>query len=115
MTGNILNAYELFQKHEKLTDVQLERLLGINPNSVRPIRLKLEAMGLIRRLKAKKNHIRGRRSSQHTRMHTLYKLVKNPVKVVSLSPVEIRVDNLLKKVSQLEKMLLVLKKQLSRG
>jgi len=114
MKGHQSKAYELFQKHEKLTDVQLQRLLAINPNSVRPLRLNLEKQGLIRRMKAKKKHTRGRSSNNHDGMHTIYKIVRNPIEIKRATGLEANLDNLIKRVEQLNKALILLKAKIVR-
>lgn len=49
-------VHNLFLKHRRLTDIQIQRLLPeVNTNSIRPSRLKLERMGLIRRTNDKLN------------------------------------------------------------
>jgi transcription initiation factor IIE alpha subunit len=103
-------AYDLFLEHGSLTDVQLHKFLGVNPNSVRPVRLKLEEMGLIRRMKAKKKHTRGRSSNNRVGHHTIFKLIKNP-KLVEISPLEKKYQRMLIKVKQLEIILLDLIKK----
>jgi transcription initiation factor IIE alpha subunit len=68
-------ALMLFQKHGELTDIQLDRLLGINPNSVRPLRLQLQREGHIVKTDEKKKHTRGRGKRGY---YTIYKVVNNP-------------------------------------
>ena len=46
---------ELFKRRKKLTDMELQALLGCNPNSVRPCRLNLLKKGLIRKTGIKKH------------------------------------------------------------
>jgi transcription initiation factor IIE alpha subunit len=53
----------------------LDRLLGINPNSVRPLRLQLQREGHIVKTDEKKKHTRGRGKKGY---YTIYKVVNNP-------------------------------------
>lgn len=103
-------AYNLFVKHGKLTDIQLQKLLDVNPNSVRPVRLTLERKGLIRRMKEKKKHTRGRIIDSRKGHYTVFKLVKNP-KLVEYSAKEQKYSKLLAKIKQLEAMVLALIKK----
>lgn len=68
-------ALQLFQKHGQLTDIELDRLLGINPNSVRPLRLQLQREGHIVKTGEKKKHTRGRGTKGY---YTIYKVVNSP-------------------------------------
>ena len=68
-------ALVLFQKHGQLTDIELDRLLGINPNSVRPLRLQLQREGHIVKTGEKKKHTRGRGTKGY---YTIYKVVNSP-------------------------------------
>jgi len=110
MTGISNETYKLFQKHKELTDMQLQQLLKVNPNSIRPVRLKLEQMGLIVRTTAKKNHKRGRISTNKTGQYTIYKLVNNPKKVKSMSTIQLKIYRTLVKVRQIESSLVNLLK-----
>ena len=49
-------VFNLFTKHRRLTDIQIQRLLPeVNVNSIRPCRLDLEKKGLILRTSSKLN------------------------------------------------------------
>ena len=76
LTGNALAVYNLFLKHIKLTDVQISKLININPNSVRATRLKLEQMKLISRTEKKKKMSYGMANNKHDGMYTIYQLEK---------------------------------------
>ena len=65
--GNAARVYSLFLSHRRLTDVQLQEMLkDINPNSIRPSRLRLEKLGLIRRTKHKIKHKVGKKNNYNT-------------------------------------------------
>jgi len=46
---------DLFRRRKRLTDIELQALLGCNPNSVRPCRLNLLRKGMIRKTGIKKH------------------------------------------------------------
>lgn len=54
LSYNTDKLYSLFIEHAALTDYDLEIMSGLNPNSVRGVRAKLERLGLIRRTQARK-------------------------------------------------------------
>lgn len=65
--GNVAKVYGLFLAHKHLTDMQIQNLLkDINPNSIRPCRLKLERLGLIVRTKNKIKHINNSKRGTYT-------------------------------------------------
>lgn len=115
MTGISNEAYNMFKKHKSLTDVQLQKLLNVNPNSVRPARLKLEEMGLITRTTEKKQHRRGRRgTNERTGHYTIYKLVSRPRKVEPASATQKKINRMLNKIRQLETSLIALAKGIEK-
>lgn len=54
LSYNTDRLYSLFIEHAALTDFELETMSGLNPNSVRGARAKLEDLGLIKRTQARK-------------------------------------------------------------
>ena len=78
LSGNRLKVYNLFKKHKSLTDYQIEKLSGLNPNSIRPARLSLEKSGLIKRTDHKAEVVLYRSSHNDikTGFYTVYDLVK---------------------------------------
>lgn len=107
-------AIELFQKHHTLTDFELQKYLQVNPNSVRPVRLKLQQEKLIQATGEKKKHTKGRKSRTNERCgyYTVYKL--NPNKRRGKQP-NTNLNNVLKKLSQFHLALAKYIKSLEKG
>ncbi len=110
MKGNLLEIYNLFVKHKKLTDHELERLSQINPNSIRPSRLKLEELGIVSRTSVKKKASKGRGDERGE--YVVYELVKevDPSKLkkkqnsrVSRTAILTKLRSLRQKIKQLQK------------
>ncbi len=78
LSGNRLKVYNLFKKHKSLTDYQIEKMSGLNPNSIRPARLSLEKNGIIKRTehKAEVAFYRSSHKDIKTGYYTVYDLVK---------------------------------------
>lgn len=49
MKGNLAVVYKVFKDRKELTDLELQGLVNLNANSVRPARLNLLRMGAIRK------------------------------------------------------------------
>lgn len=49
MKGNLAVVYKVFKERKALTDLELQGLVNLNANSVRPTRLNLLRMGAIRK------------------------------------------------------------------
>lgn len=107
-------AIELFQKHQTLTDLQLQKHLNANPNSVRPVRLKLQQENIIQATQTKKKHTRGRKSltDERSGYYTVYKF--NPIKKRGRKP-NTSLNNVLKKLSQFHLALAKYIKSLDKG
>ena len=110
MKGNLLEVYNLFLKHKTLTDHELERLSVLNPNSIRPSRLKLEEMGIIARTNLKKKATKGRGDERGK--YVVYELVKevDPNKIakrksskISRNAILTKLRSLKQKIKQLQK------------
>ncbi len=78
LSGNRLTVYNLFKKHKSLTDYQIEKMSGLNPNSIRPARLSLEKNGIIKRTEHKAEVALYRSSHKDVKigLYTVYDLVK---------------------------------------
>lgn len=111
MTGNVLAIYNLFVKHRELNDFDIERLININPNSIRSSRLKLEELGIIKRTNVKKKASKGVAKDNRGK-YTIYQLVKeiNPNlikrrknKKISRTSILVKMKGLRKKIKNIEK------------
>jgi len=111
MQGNILAIYNLFLKHRELNDHEIERLLKINPNSVRSGRLKLEELGIIKRTEIKKRASKGVALDSRGK-YTMFQIIKevDPENMkkkksgkISRSSVVLKLKTLRRKAKVLEK------------
>jgi transcription initiation factor IIE alpha subunit len=114
MTGNALAIYNLFVKHRELNDHEIERLLKINPNSIRSIRLKLEEFGIIKRTEIKKRASKGVAMDSRGK-YTMFKLIKeiDPEKMEKRKSKKISKTTVIKNLKSLRKKVIVLEKTIS--
>lgn len=68
MTGHMKTIHDLFARKKNLTDLEIQGLLTLNPNSIRPARLQLQKLGHIRKTNDKRSN------------YTVYEFVENPCK-----------------------------------
>lgn len=54
MKGNLAVVYKVFKERKSLTDFELQGLVNLNANSVRPVRLNLLRIGAIRKTEKKR-------------------------------------------------------------
>lgn len=115
MTGNVLTIYNLFVKHQELNDFDIERLININPNSIRSSRLKLEELGIIKRTNIKKKATKGVAKDNRGK-YTMYQLVKkvNPDLIKRKKNKKISRNIILAKMKYLRKKIKNIEKELSR-
>lgn len=115
MIGNVLAIYNLFVKHRELNDFDIERLIDINPNSIRSSRLKLEELGIIKRTNVKKKATKGVAKDSRGR-YTIYQLVKevNPDSIKRKKSKKISRTSILAKIKGLRKKIKNIEKELSR-
>lgn len=73
LSGIKLVVYEAFLQHKFLSDLDLLKITNLNPNSIRPTRLALEQMGLIKRTHRRKNH---KTSNKRKTLYTVYELTR---------------------------------------
>lgn len=78
---------DLFRRKKRLTDLEIQNSVTINPNSIRPARLKLLKQGLIRKTDHKRNN------------YAVYEFVDNSSEMTVIGDLQ----NTLKKIeSQIE-------------
>jgi transcription initiation factor IIE alpha subunit len=111
--GNLLAIYNLFVQHRELNDFDIERLSKINPNSIRPTRLKLEELGIIKRTNIKKKATKGEAKDSRGK-YTIFKIVreidtnnikKKKHKNISKNLVSKKLKSLRQKIKTLQKQL----------
>lgn len=66
LKGHAAIVYQIFLDKIRLTDIDILKITKLNPNSVRPVRLKLEKMNLIKRTDKKKTHTINSKKSKYT-------------------------------------------------
>lgn len=100
LSVNCQIIYDLFAKHKKLSDIDLLRRSKLNSNSIRPTRLKLERMGLIRRTNKKKIHSFQNRGSGEYTMYELVRTTKTPP--VKHTKSKVSVSKLINELNQIK-------------